>query len=93
MSENKLKVAIIGAGLGGLAVAITLHKQGINAQVYEKAHQLRLVGAGLPLFPNGFKKDGGDRTFLYPNMQRQVNQSLKIGFIVTNYPKNFGLNY
>ncbi len=92
MSENKLKVAIIGAGLGGLAVAIALHKEGINAQ-YEKAQQLRLVGADLTLFPNGFKKDGGDRTFLYPNMQRQVNQSLKIGFIVTNYPNNFGLNY
>ena len=71
MSENNLKVAIIGAGLGGLAVAmreahaacgIALCKQGINAQVYEKAHQLRLVGAGLSLFPNGLKKDESDRT-------------------------------
>ena len=53
MSENNLKVAIIGAGLGGLAVAIALHKQAINAQVYEKAHQLRSVGAGLSVFPNG----------------------------------------
>jgi salicylate hydroxylase len=53
MLENKLKVAIIGAGLGGLAVAIALHKRGINAQVYEKAQQLRPVGAGLSLFPNG----------------------------------------
>jgi salicylate hydroxylase len=53
MSENNLKVAIIGAGLGGLAVAIALHKQNINAQIYEKAQQLRLVGAGLSLFPNG----------------------------------------
>lgn len=47
------KVAIIGAGLGGLAVAIALHKQGINAQVYEKAHFLRSVGAGLSILPNG----------------------------------------
>jgi salicylate hydroxylase len=53
MSENNLKVAIIGAGLGGLAVAMALHKQGINAQVYEKAQQLRPVGAGLSLLPNG----------------------------------------
>lgn len=53
MSENKLKVAIIGAGLGGLAVAIALNFPNINAQVYEKAQQLRLVGAGLSLFPNG----------------------------------------
>ncbi len=61
MSENQpiqyppvvKKVAIIGAGLGGLAVAIALRKQGIDAQVYEKAHSLRPVGAGLTLFPNG----------------------------------------
>jgi salicylate hydroxylase len=39
------KVAIIGAGLGGLAVAIALHKKGINAQVYEKARVLRPIGA------------------------------------------------
>lgn len=47
------KVAIIGAGLGGLAVAIALHKQGINAQVYEKARCLRPIGAGLSILPNG----------------------------------------
>ncbi|MFN6568940.1 FAD-dependent monooxygenase [Dendronalium sp. ChiSLP03b] len=47
------KVAIIGGGLGGLAVAIALHKQGINAQVYEKARFLHSVGAGLSIVPNG----------------------------------------
>jgi salicylate hydroxylase len=47
------KVAIVGAGLGGLAIAIALHKQGINAQVYEKAGFLRSVGAGLSILPNG----------------------------------------
>jgi salicylate hydroxylase len=47
------KVAIIGAGLGGLAVAIALHRKGIDAQVYEKARFLRAVGAGLSIVPNG----------------------------------------
>lgn len=31
------KVAIIGAGLGGLAVAVALRKLGCDVQVYEKA--------------------------------------------------------
>lgn len=62
MSENKSrefpsivveKVAIIGAGIGGLATAIALLKQGISVQVYEKARSLRPVGAGLTLLPNG----------------------------------------
>ncbi|MBE9006918.1 FAD-dependent monooxygenase [Fortiea sp. LEGE XX443] len=47
------KVAIVGAGLGGLTVAIALHKKGINAQVYEKASFLRPIGAGLSIVPNG----------------------------------------
>ena len=47
------KVAIIGAGLGGLTVAQALREKGINAQIYEKARVLRPVGAGLSLVPNG----------------------------------------
>ncbi|MBD2195463.1 FAD-dependent monooxygenase [Calothrix anomala FACHB-343] len=47
------KVAIIGAGLGGLAVAVALRKLGYNVQVYEKAQDFRPVGGGLGLLPNG----------------------------------------
>lgn len=43
---NKVAIIGIGAGLGGLSVAQALRKQGINAQVYEKARVLRPVGAG-----------------------------------------------
>ncbi|NES90084.1 MULTISPECIES: NAD(P)/FAD-dependent oxidoreductase [Okeania] len=49
------KVAIIGGGIGGLATAIALRKKGIDAHVYEKARELRPVGAGLSLNPNGLK--------------------------------------
>ncbi|NEP45504.1 MAG: NAD(P)-binding protein, partial [Okeania sp. SIO2H7] len=48
------KVAIIGAGPGGLATAIALRKKGIDAHVYERAKELRPVGAGLGLQANGF---------------------------------------
>lgn len=47
------KVAIIGAGLGGLAVAIALRKLGCDVQVYEKAQDFRPVGGGFGLLPNG----------------------------------------
>lgn len=55
MPENKSinNVIVIGAGIGGLAVAIALRQQGFDVQVYEKAQQLLPVGAGLTLFPNG----------------------------------------
>ena len=53
MSTAVQNIAIIGAGLGGLACAIALRKQGIEVQVYEQAKDFRPVGGGLALFPNG----------------------------------------
>ncbi|MBN3887468.1 MAG: NAD(P)/FAD-dependent oxidoreductase [Nostoc sp.] len=47
------KVAIVGAGPGGLATAIALRSQGIDVQVYEKAQEFRPAGTGLGLAPNG----------------------------------------
>ena len=52
---NKIKIAIVGAGLGGLASAVALHKKGFNVEVYEKAQDFRPVGGGLGLLPNGSK--------------------------------------
>ncbi len=51
MNSKLSEVAIIGAGLGGLAVAIALQKQGIPAQISEKARELKPIRAGLSLFP------------------------------------------
>ncbi|BAY10883.1 FAD-dependent oxidoreductase [Calothrix sp. NIES-2098] len=47
------KIAIIGAGPGGLATAIALRNQGFDVQVYEKAQEFRPAGTGLGLTPNG----------------------------------------
>ena len=47
-----MKILIIGGGIAGLATAIALRRQGINAQVYERATALREVGAGLSLWRN-----------------------------------------
>ncbi len=54
-TSKQQEIAIVGAGLGGLACAIALHKKGYNVQVYEKAQDFRPVGGGLGLLPNGLK--------------------------------------
>lgn len=51
-SPDAPKIAIIGAGIGGLAAAGFLYKAGISAEVYEQAPQLTEVGAGLIVTPN-----------------------------------------
>jgi 6-hydroxynicotinate 3-monooxygenase len=51
----KPSVAIVGAGMGGLAVAGTLRRIGIGVQVYEQATRFARVGAGIQMMPNSMK--------------------------------------
>ncbi len=44
--------AIVGGGIGGLATAIALRQQGIEAVIYERAAGFGEVGAGISLWPN-----------------------------------------
>lgn len=49
------RVAIVGGGIGGLTLAIALHRRGIEARVYEAAPELRAVGAGIWVPPNAMQ--------------------------------------
>jgi 6-hydroxynicotinate 3-monooxygenase len=49
MAKNKLHVAIVGAGMGGLAAAAALRKTGIDVTVYEQARQFTRLGAGIQI--------------------------------------------
>ncbi|MBS0524574.1 MAG: FAD-dependent monooxygenase [Proteobacteria bacterium] len=46
---NKLKVAVIGAGMGGLAAAAALRKVGHDVTIYEQARQFARLGAGIQI--------------------------------------------
>jgi salicylate hydroxylase len=52
---RNLRVAIIGAGIGGLAAAAALRKLGCDVAIYERAGDIGEVGAGLQIGPNGVK--------------------------------------
>ena len=45
-------VMIIGAGIGGLAAALSLQRHGMRVSIYEQAPELREFGAGLMVTPN-----------------------------------------
>lgn len=49
------KIAIIGAGMGGMAAAGTLRQAGLDVAVYEQAHQFGRIGAGIQMLPNSMK--------------------------------------
>jgi 2-polyprenyl-6-methoxyphenol hydroxylase-like FAD-dependent oxidoreductase len=49
---DRVRVAIIGAGIGGLAAAVALRRVGIEALVIERVTRIREVGAGLSIWSN-----------------------------------------
>ena len=52
MEQLDLKIAIVGAGIGGLTLALALREHGVDAQLYEQTDELREVGAAVALSAN-----------------------------------------
>ena len=46
------RIAIIGAGIGGLTLAIDLQRKGLDVRIYEQTAVLREVGAAVALSAN-----------------------------------------
>jgi 2-polyprenyl-6-methoxyphenol hydroxylase and related FAD-dependent oxidoreductases len=48
-----MRVIVVGAGLGGRAAAVAVHRAGHAVTVLEGADELRETGAGISIMPNG----------------------------------------
>jgi salicylate hydroxylase/6-hydroxynicotinate 3-monooxygenase len=53
--SKQISIAIVGAGMGGLAAAATLRQIGVDVQVYEQAQRFARIGAGIQMLPNSSK--------------------------------------
>jgi 2-polyprenyl-6-methoxyphenol hydroxylase-like FAD-dependent oxidoreductase len=54
--EERMKVLIAGGGIGGLVLALGLHRAGIAAEIYESVEALRPRGVGINLLPHAVKE-------------------------------------
>ncbi|KAM6589074.1 hypothetical protein CsatA_011679 [Cannabis sativa] len=55
IKAQKEDVVIVGAGIAGLATAVSLHRLGVRSLVLEQAESLRTGGTSLTLFKNGWR--------------------------------------
>ena len=53
-TQVQQKVIIVGGGIGGMAAALALTRQGIEVQLLEQAAQIGEIGAGIQLGPNAY---------------------------------------
>jgi len=52
--QSALPVLVAGGGIGGIAAALALVRQGFSVKVLEQAAELGEIGAGIQLGPNAF---------------------------------------
>jgi len=79
--NNNNRIAIVGAGVAGIALSILATKQGYQVSLYERASKVSSLGAGVTLWPNAIfilqqmglekeiKRMGGE-----PSCMRQFDQ-------------------
>jgi 5-methylphenazine-1-carboxylate 1-monooxygenase len=51
-----MTVLITGGGIGGLALALSLHQIGISAKVFESVSELKPLGVGINVLPHAVRE-------------------------------------
>lgn len=51
-----MEVAIAGGGIGGLSLALNLHRRGVSCRVYETAPEIKELGVGITLLPHAMRE-------------------------------------
>lgn len=56
MTAQQLRIAIVGAGIGGLTLALALRQRGLAADVFEQAGKMTEIGAAVALSANATRE-------------------------------------
>lgn len=92
-----MQVTIVGAGIGGLTAALSLHAAGIACRVYESATEIRPLGVGINVLPHAVKEL--DDLGLLPALEaagvltREVVYASRRGQVIWREPRGRSAGY
>jgi 2-polyprenyl-6-methoxyphenol hydroxylase-like FAD-dependent oxidoreductase len=94
---KKLKVIVVGGGIGGLSLALSLHQAGFESRVYEAARQLSPLGVGINLQPTAVREfvelGLGDALAETGIATRRLNLYNKFGQLISSEPRGLAAGY
>ena len=50
-----MEVVVLGGGIGGLTLALSLHRQGIACRVFEAVDAFKPLGVGINMLPHAIR--------------------------------------
>ena len=56
MTAARIRIGVVGGGVGGLTLALALRRRGLEVDVYEQASELREIGAAVALSANATRE-------------------------------------
>jgi 5-methylphenazine-1-carboxylate 1-monooxygenase len=71
-------ILIVGAGIGGLTLALELHRRGIASRIFESAPEIKAVGVGINLLPHATEVLGG--LGLIPELEKVAVETAEAAF-------------
>jgi 2-polyprenyl-6-methoxyphenol hydroxylase-like FAD-dependent oxidoreductase len=92
-----MKVIVIGGGISGLTMALSLHQAGIPVRVYEASRDVRPLGVGINLQPNAVRELDelglGARLAAVGNSTQALCFFNKFGQLIWREPRGLAAGY
>lgn len=94
---KKMEIIVVGGGIGGLSLALSLHQAGLKVRVYEAARHLSPLGVGINLQPTAVRElvelGLGDALAEAGIATQRLNLYNKFGQLIRSEPRGLAAGY